>query len=586
MRWILALVLGVGLVASAAAEVPQQLHYNGYLTNAVGEAVDCPDPIQCDTPVDLNFRFYSTAEDGEPLWEESFNGVPVFSGSFHTILGTNNPVSAELLDGPVWLGVTVNENAEMSPRQKITASAYALRAGTSEQAEVAVNATQLGGVDAAEYTPQAILAPVATQGLPDDLTDGDDDTLATMPCGTGMIVKATGTGGWVCNVDETGDSDTTLTEEQVDNYVADNGYAAQADLATAQTALNDLQLALSELQSSTGADTSAVQAQIVLLETSLASAESNLTTLQTDLANELATRQAADDAEAVTRGAKDIELEAALASEETLRSDGDLVLQGHINTVESGVVALDASLDPIAKAGLPADLADGDDDTQLTEAEVDAYVANNNYAQISETVAALVCTSGELQRFDGSDWTCTSDVFVDATGKVGIGITNPTQTLEVAGGAKISEVLEVVGGVHLGNPSIAPVGTLRWTGTELHINTPVGWQIVVMVLTEAAQCEHDGGSWEISQEVCYFPGSECFTGWTPKNNFSTTLAKSCSYQWCCGGWCTATIGPSCITTSHTRTNQSTENCMYCTQSNNGTQASCSAHVTEKGCSQD
>ena len=177
MRWVLGLVLSFGLVVTVSAEVPQQLHYNGYLTNAAGEAVDCPDPIQCESPVDITFRMYGSSEGGVPVWEESYLELAVFSGSFHLVLGTINPVSADLLENPTWLAVKVNENAEMSPRQKITSAAYALRAGTSEQAVQAVNATQLGGVDAAEYTPQAILAPVATQGLSADLADGDDDNI-------------------------------------------------------------------------------------------------------------------------------------------------------------------------------------------------------------------------------------------------------------------------------------------------------------------------------------------------------------------------------------------------------------------------
>ena len=76
------LVIFLGLVPHATAEVPQQLHYSGYLTNAAGEAVDCPDSLQCAEVFDLNFKLYGSAEGGTPIWEEiayvalSHPGVP------------------------------------------------------------------------------------------------------------------------------------------------------------------------------------------------------------------------------------------------------------------------------------------------------------------------------------------------------------------------------------------------------------------------------------------------------------------------------------------------------------------------------
>ena len=70
MRWILGLVFVLSLVLSASAEVPNQLHYNGYLTNAVGEPVDCPDAIQCVAPFEVSFRLYSTETEGSPIWTQ------------------------------------------------------------------------------------------------------------------------------------------------------------------------------------------------------------------------------------------------------------------------------------------------------------------------------------------------------------------------------------------------------------------------------------------------------------------------------------------------------------------------------------
>ncbi len=55
------------------------------------------------------------------------------------------------------------------------------------------------------------------------------------------------------------------------------------------------------------------------------------------------------------------------------------VLQANLDSIQANLDNLDASLDPIAKDGLPADLADGDDNTQLSEAEVLSMVSGAGY---------------------------------------------------------------------------------------------------------------------------------------------------------------------------------------------------------------
>ena len=201
------------LLGTAQADVPQQLHYNGYLTNAAGEAVDCPDSIQCADSFDFTFRLYQSAESGDPIWEESLDSIALYMGSFHVQLGTVNPLSAELLDGNLWLAVKVNDQGEMAPRQAISSAPFALRAGHAEQAEVALNADQLGGMNASEYA------------LAEDVPTVDNDTLGSLACAVGMVPKATAA-GWVCDIDQTGGVDTTLSNEEVLAIVDGAGYVA------------------------------------------------------------------------------------------------------------------------------------------------------------------------------------------------------------------------------------------------------------------------------------------------------------------------------------------------------------------------
>jgi len=76
-------------------------------------------------------------------------------------------------------------------------------------------------------------------------------------------------------------------------------------------------------------------------------------------------------------------------------------LQTQIDSITTGVV------DWFVITNIPADIADGDDDTQLSEAEVDAFVANNGFSTGAHTVdtntnAATLCSAGEYLDGDGT----------------------------------------------------------------------------------------------------------------------------------------------------------------------------------------
>ena len=329
MRWVLALVFTLVFVASASAEVPQQLHYNGYLTNAVGEPVDCPDAIQCAESFQMSFRIYNSEDSGSPIWTELEVDVPIYNGSFHVVLGDAIALDAAVLNGQTWVGVKINEHEEMIPRQKLLSAAYAIRAGTVDNAE------SLNGLSAEDFALATSLTELET-----------------------AVEEAT---------------DATLTEPQVDEMVANNGYATQVDLAAAQAILTELQALVAELQSTAGADVSALQAQIDALqlaldnetsarsladEAEIAARAAKDLELESSLAAEVAARETADAAEVAARSAKDLELENAILAETTARTDGILVMQAEIAAVLSNVSALDASLGSVAKA--PLDCVDGD----------------------------------------------------------------------------------------------------------------------------------------------------------------------------------------------------------------------------------
>ena len=236
MRWVFGLILGFAFVTSATAEVPQKLHYNGYLTNAVGDPVDCPDAIQCGDSYDLTFSIYQGEADEVALWQETHSEVPLYQGSFSALLGNVSTLTAADLESAKFLSIRINDGDELLPRQHIASAPFAIRASVAEQALNADDATSLGGVEASAYATQesvqalqgdintvqgniaplaiaravkdielqgniatldASLHPIAKAGLPADLADGDDDTLGALSCTEGQV-PIQNAGAWSC----------------------------------------------------------------------------------------------------------------------------------------------------------------------------------------------------------------------------------------------------------------------------------------------------------------------------------------------------------------------------------------------------
>jgi hypothetical protein len=172
------------------AGAPQQLHYNGFLTNDAGEPVDCPNSITCSEQYEFTFRFYTSIDGTSPIWTEQEIDVPIYQGTFHVFLGDAVPIDGALLDyDELWLGIKVNNLNEMEPRQRLVSAAYAIRANTADQAD---NATQLGGMAPDHYaTTESVTV------LENSIDTNDDDTLAALNCTPGEIALNS-VAGWMC----------------------------------------------------------------------------------------------------------------------------------------------------------------------------------------------------------------------------------------------------------------------------------------------------------------------------------------------------------------------------------------------------
>ena len=197
-----AMLLGGYATAQTAA-----VSYQGYLTTSGGVPVNAT--------LQMTFRLYATASEGVALWTET-QAVPVTNGHYAVRLGVVTPFDAIPFDSPLFLGVSVGADAEMTPRQALTSVPHALRAHcnpgdvvdcyTGTPATLGVSACALGrrrcsetgtwGPCEGEVLPAAEVCSDAIDNDCDGMIDCNDPDCSGSPsCAAGC------TGGADCGVD-------------------------------------------------------------------------------------------------------------------------------------------------------------------------------------------------------------------------------------------------------------------------------------------------------------------------------------------------------------------------------------------------
>lgn len=115
-----ALLTSISLAVSGVIAQGAVVTYQGQLVSTNG-------PVS--GTVSIEFRLYSAAIGGVPLWVEQHEAVTVTSGLFTLTLGQNNPVDETIFDGSArWLGISVGGAAQLTPRAQVTATPYAITA--------------------------------------------------------------------------------------------------------------------------------------------------------------------------------------------------------------------------------------------------------------------------------------------------------------------------------------------------------------------------------------------------------------------------------------------------------------------------
>ena len=118
----LSALTALSVTSPAAADVPQHLVHQGRLFDATGT------PLSKD--VDISFALYSAANGGVPVWTE-VHTVTTDNGYFSVELGDLNSLSDVFTGAPLFLGIAVGNDAEMTPRSSVQSVPYALLAGNA-----------------------------------------------------------------------------------------------------------------------------------------------------------------------------------------------------------------------------------------------------------------------------------------------------------------------------------------------------------------------------------------------------------------------------------------------------------------------
>lgn len=112
---------GVGMLflfgGMAKTDIPRQINFQGILKTGAGQPV-------ADGSYSVVFKIYDAPTLGNVLWMET-QSVSTAGGLFTTLLGSSTPVPESLFnDTSRYLGITVDADPEMIPRQRLSSVGY------------------------------------------------------------------------------------------------------------------------------------------------------------------------------------------------------------------------------------------------------------------------------------------------------------------------------------------------------------------------------------------------------------------------------------------------------------------------------
>lgn len=120
--------VGLMLAATASAQIPRTISYQGAIIGTGGEPVS-------DGSHTLVVKLYDALSGGTELYSQT-QTVQTVDGIFNIILGSATAIPPSLsFDKPYYLGIAIDGGTELSPRTPLTAAPYALTATTATTAK-------------------------------------------------------------------------------------------------------------------------------------------------------------------------------------------------------------------------------------------------------------------------------------------------------------------------------------------------------------------------------------------------------------------------------------------------------------------
>ena len=129
---IVSQISGTPALSPGTRSVPNLLNYSGFLANS-------SDTTPVNGNLTMTFSLWSEATGGTQYWSETHSSVPVVDGYFHVVLGSVNPLPANLFNGrKLYLQIQVGSEI-LSPRKHLVSVGHAfhsLRADTATYASL------------------------------------------------------------------------------------------------------------------------------------------------------------------------------------------------------------------------------------------------------------------------------------------------------------------------------------------------------------------------------------------------------------------------------------------------------------------